>query len=274
MCNHPFARDSSGNTCIHLAHACRHEAPEVLRSFIEERDVLQLVCCSWKTEPLVAEECARIFLANGADPNYRPPGYGHVSLLYAAIEMQRYGVANDFIKYGADVTSRMLSQPLSSLLHRADFQCPRMGTSAVMHLAARRLPESSQTVRLLLAAGADVTVAQAKRLVRHKLIHGSAMQTLCFLRQCDYHLMDELVKSLVAERLFSDHDVTSIDELLSTPLTLQRLAANVIRRRLRPNALVGVKKLPLPPAFNRNFILLDAFLEFEKSPDSQCVTRM
>ena len=77
--------------------------------------------------------------------------------------------------------------------------------------------------------------------------------------------MDELVKSFVDAKSLSAQDVESIDELIGTTLTLKRLTANVIRRRLRPNALVGVKKLPLPPAFNRNFILLDGFLDFGKS---------
>ena len=40
------------------------------------------------------------------------------------------------------------------------------------------------------------------------------------------------------------------------PLTLQRLAANVIRTSLRPNAVAGLKHLQLPPGFDSSVITL------------------
>ena len=58
--------------------------------------------------------------------------------------------------------------------------------------------------------------------------------------------MDELVKSL--------NDVTSITVVISVRPTLKRLTANVIRLRLRPNAIVGAKKLLLPSGCDRKYI--------------------
>ena len=41
------------------------------------------------------------------------------------------------------------------------------------------------------------------------------------------------------------------------PLTLKRLAANVIRCSLQPNAWTGIHELPFPPGFDRDTILLN-----------------
>ena len=40
------------------------------------------------------------------------------------------------------------------------------------------------------------------------------------------------------------------------PLSLKRLSANVIRKAMVPNAWVGIKPLPLPPGFDKQYIIL------------------
>ena len=40
------------------------------------------------------------------------------------------------------------------------------------------------------------------------------------------------------------------------PRTLKRQAANVIRKAMLPNAWVGLQHLPLPPGFDKDFIIL------------------
>ena len=50
--------------------------------------------------------------------------------------------------------------------------------------------------------------------------------------------------------------VKGIQEKMKQPLSLEKLAANVLRTRLRPNAFVGVQNLGLPPGYNKSFITL------------------
>ena len=55
----------------------------------------------------------------------------------------------------------------------------------------------------------------------------------------------------------SNSDLASYIVIMGqTPRSLQRLAANVIRKAMVPNAWVGVERLPLPPAYNKQFIIL------------------
>ena len=54
---------------------------------------------------------------------------------------------------------------------------------------------------------------------------------------------------------------------LNRPLTLKRLAANVIRLRLQPNPFVGVKKLSLPPGFDRSYITIMRERDENFTPD-------
>ena len=44
----------------------------------------------------------------------------------------------------------------------------------------------------------------------------------------------------------------------AVPRTLKRQAANVIRKALVPNAWVGLKHLPLPPGFDKDYIIAHA----------------
>ena len=47
-----------------------------------------------------------------------------------------------------------------------------------------------------------------------------------------------------------------VAEMGQLPRSLQRLAANVIRKAMVPNAWVGLERLPLPPAFDKQYIIL------------------
>ena len=47
-----------------------------------------------------------------------------------------------------------------------------------------------------------------------------------------------------------------LGRIISGLLTLKRPAANVISLRLQPNPFVGVKKLSLPPGFDRSYITI------------------
>ena len=55
----------------------------------------------------------------------------------------------------------------------------------------------------------------------------------------------------------SNSDLASqIAMMLHAPRSLQRQAANVIRKAMVPNAWVGLERLPLPPAYDKKFIIL------------------
>ena len=54
----------------------------------------------------------------------------------------------------------------------------------------------------------------------------------------------------------SDEIVTYIWIKHSRPRTLKRLAANVIKQTMVPNAWVSLNELPLPPMFDRSYIIL------------------
>ena len=58
-------------------------------------------------------------------------------------------------------------------------------------------------------------------------------------------------------RLTISELATYIQMKLQTPRTFKRLAANVIRKTMVPNALVGLNRLPLPPGFDKQYIILD-----------------
>ena len=49
--------------------------------------------------------------------------------------------------------------------------------------------------------------------------------------------------------------------LQKTSISLKRLAANVLRIKLVPNAWVGLKRLALPPAFDKQYIILNPMHE-------------
>ena len=49
--------------------------------------------------------------------------------------------------------------------------------------------------------------------------------------------------------------------LQKPPMSLKRQAANVIRKKLVPNAWVGLKQLVLPPGFNKQYIILNPMHE-------------
>ena len=49
---------------------------------------------------------------------------------------------------------------------------------------------------------------------------------------------------------------TYIETIQQTPRSLKRLAANVIRRVMVPNAWSGLHKLPLPPGFDKQYIIM------------------
>ena len=53
-----------------------------------------------------------------------------------------------------------------------------------------------------------------------------------------------------------ERGILKMAQRYSRPLTLQRLAANVIRTELKPNAVAGLKKLRLPPGFDKSYITL------------------
>ena len=55
-----------------------------------------------------------------------------------------------------------------------------------------------------------------------------------------------------------DHNSELVSQLSSrqqNPRSLKRLSANVIRNAMVPNAWVGLKGLPLPPAFDKQYII-------------------
>ena len=53
-----------------------------------------------------------------------------------------------------------------------------------------------------------------------------------------------------------EEDLSNFNTRFSRFLTLKRLAANVIRTSLRPNAVAGLKHLLLPPGFDQSYVTL------------------
>ena len=62
----------------------------------------------------------------------------------------------------------------------------------------------------------------------------------------------------------SAEEVEKFQAMFNRVLSLQRLAANVIRTSLRPNAVAGLKQLPLPVMFDKTFITLGLTQEKSK----------
>ena len=131
------------------------------------------------------------------------------------------------------------------------------------HAAMRQLPESRGTVCLMIAAGVDVNVAEARHMVRMNLL-GNTLSTIAFFWDTGITFIPSLVITSPRDITLDPMITARLDEsemrtlaamvCVGRPLTLKRLAANVIRLRLRPNAIVGAKKLPLPSGFNRKYI--------------------
>ena len=122
-------------------------------------------------------------------------------------------------------------------------------------------------VKILLALGDSIGRGQTslsklefsinqKKGLEKEILCNRTLDTVKFLLESGFRF-----SSYNSKRCNSSVMAAGIEEAMRTPLTLQRLAANVIRLSLRPNAHVGVKKLPLPPMFDSNFILLDVDIE-------------
>ena len=70
--------------------------------------------------------------------------------------------------------------------------------------------------------------------------------------------------SAVEEGEISVEEVEKFQANFNRVLSLQRLAANVIRTSLRPNAVAGLQHLPLPVMFDKTFITLGLTQEKSK----------
>ena len=71
-----------------------------------------------------------------------------------------------------------------------------------------------------------------------------------------FSFKQEYFEEMLSRDSESANKIDFIREKMKRPLTLQRLAANVIRTSLRPNAVAGLKHLQLPPGFDQSYITL------------------
>ena len=242
-----------------------------------------------------SEEAVSALIDRGADVNRRNAHTSYVrrydlnnaTALHVAVDGAHVGITRTLIAAGADVNvvdhisvtplsvvCRAISSPgvahdppRGKRLRHCILLLARAGcrldikdsfSRTPVNQLAYNLPPHFDAIKMLLALGDVITPhgpVHRQQVTQEKILRNGP-DTVRFILESGYTFTCLDALKLVANSVVTE----SIDELISTPLTLQRLAANVIRRRLRPNALVGVKKLSLPPAFNRNFILLDVFL--------------
>ena len=122
----------------------------------------------------------------------------------------------------------------------------------------------------LLVAGADVTLGSGERspYCNCDKCHNDNCSTnareIAVLAGYRFAMDDDERDKLTTDESTSD-DVTNEIELIAAqllPLSLQQQCANCIRRRLYPNALCAIKRLPLLP------LLRDAILFHENEPHS------
>ena len=108
----------------------------------------------------------------------------------------------------------------------------------------------------IISAGGDLLfniVAEPEMICSLKHISKeSQMIYIDFLYDSGFSL-DTFIHTFPA----TNNDLAShIATIRQTPRSLKRLAANVIRKAMVPNAWVGLNRLPLPPGFDKQYIIL------------------
>ena len=124
----------------------------------------------------------------------------------------------------------------------------------------------------LLVAGADVTQVRAgtttisfHNLYRFDCDYSKQVCAILVLSGYKFNMDDDDEDNTDTDEAPVDDATNEIERIAAQrlPLSLQQQCANIIRRRLRPNALCAVKQLSLPPLLN------DAILFHENEPHSE-----
>ena len=112
-------------------------------------DDLGAICCA--RTPETADTCERVAQAVQAGADVHAADKNGVTALHHAVRFRRPSAVQALIEHGADV-NRACRRNGSTPLHRAVIQTGAPGT-------AGKTGEAQQIVRLLLAAGADPSIA-------------------------------------------------------------------------------------------------------------------
>ena len=113
----------------------------------------------------------------------------------------------------------------------------------------------------IISAGGDSWYNEYSKYSKHQISFSLGLipthiqlPFLKFLFESGFH-----VNMFVPSLQETNTDLASyINTELQNPLSMKRLAANVVRKALVPNAWVGMNRLPLPPGFDQQYIILNA----------------
>lgn len=112
------------------------------------------------------------------------------------------------------------------------------------------------TVCCLLAIGAqlNITGARTKRSFETRVVlyENTNLSEVIIQSGFKFSHLHEIEPS----RLISLSGLTNVRERTECPLSLKRLAANIIRTSLQPNAIAGINKMNLPAGFDKSYITL------------------
>ena len=264
----PNIADIKGNNALHIAVARQLPIMVVTKLVKRIRDINATNQKSQSALHLamngdistINKEVVEFLLKKGCNPNLPMPSLKDTTegdtVLHLAVRGLQRDLAEIFLRYGSDllVKNSAGETPLSMCL-----------LIMVMGKNNQLVSNSFCLLDLLLKAGAhlphlDMTDSINFLRIDQKLLC-LLLKSGCRIRpDATTHNSNRTTEAQNAIlKLINDHE--------SHPLSLETLSANVVRRALKPNALYGVEKLPVP-LYLRNIILMK-YVTFPTEDDSE-----